>query len=207
MIANHHYRQMKISAFQTAKKGQPCCGDSYFFEETNDYFICALADGLGSGVKAKEASERAISVVRENHNEGMETLMKACNKELGASRGAVLSMFKILFDARKLIFSGVGNVRFIFYPPNEKPVYSIPEVGFLSGRALVPKVQTFPFKKGSSFVIYSDGLELNAGSRAAFSDMTPPEEASRVAQKLAVEGANLKDDVTFLFGKNVWEMR
>lgn len=207
MIENHHYKKIAVSAFQTAKEGQPCCGDSYFFEETDDYFVCALADGLGSGRLAKEASERAMAVVRKNHGERIDTLMSACNNELSGSRGAVLSMFKILFDARKLIFSGIGNVRFVLYPPREKPVHSIPRVGFLSGRRLVPKIEAFPFKEGSSFAIYSDGIELNAAVRAALSDKTSPEEASRVAQKLAQEGASLKDDVTFLFGKNVSAMR
>ncbi|HET7579375.1 MAG TPA: PP2C family serine/threonine-protein phosphatase [Bacillales bacterium] len=206
MIVRHRYPQMEVSAFQKTKAGESCCGDSYFVTETEDYFLCALADGLGSGTAANEASDRAVSVIRESHHEEVGTLMRACNRELRASRGAVLSIFKILFGARKLIFSGVGNVRFVFYPPREKSVFPVPAVGFLSGRPLVPRVQTFSFQEGTSFMIHSDGLAMNTASRAAFSDRTSPEEASSKVRQMAEE-QDLHDDATFLFGRNNTAMR
>lgn len=200
MIKNHHFARTDISSFQKPKKGQICCGDSYFFIETNDYFICVLVDGLGSGEEAKQASERAISVVREHHDEDVDFLMSACNKELRVGRGAVLSMFKIKFDAHELIFSGVGNVRFIFYSPDRKKVTPIPTLGFLAGKPIEPKIQVYPFESGSSFALYSDGLEMNVGHHSLFSD-TSPEVATSHIQHMVMKDESIQDDVTFLYGK------
>ncbi|HET7579587.1 MAG TPA: hypothetical protein VFK33_09920, partial [Bacillales bacterium] len=76
MIENLQYRRMEVSAFQEAKTGQVDCGDSYFVTETNEYFICVLADGLGSGKGARRSSERAVSIVKESHHKDIGTLME-----------------------------------------------------------------------------------------------------------------------------------
>ncbi|HET7656771.1 MAG TPA: SpoIIE family protein phosphatase [Bacillales bacterium] len=202
MIRNYHYQNMNISAFQKPKNGQTCCGDSYFLKETKDYFICALVDGLGSGAEAKKASERAVSAISENHNEDIASLMKTCNKELRFGRGAVLSIFKIKYDSRELAFSGIGNVRFVFFLPNGKKVSPMPTLGFLSGKPLVPKVQTFPFENGTSFAMYTDGLAVNLGRQDFFTDISP-QEASEHVKQLVLNNQSIQDDVTFLYGKNI----
>lgn len=204
MIEHHTFKQIEVSAFQEAKEGEPCCGDSYFMTETDDYFICILADGLGSGTQAKHASEQAISVVKASHEDDVDQLMKACNRALARGRGAVLSIFKILFRSRELIFSGVGNVRFLFCLPSGKMMYPLPATGFLSGKPRnLHRVQTFPFEPGSAFMIYSDGWKMNGDSRALISEMDSPAEASRRAQSLFNKNRNQYDDVTLIFGKNV----
>lgn len=204
MIEHHTFKQMEVSAFQEAKAGQPCCGDSYFMTETDDYFVCVLADGLGSGTEAKRASEQAVSVVKASHEDDVDQLMKACNRALASCRGAVLSIFKILFHSHELIFSGVGNVRFLFYPPNGKMMYPLPTTGFLSGKPRnLHRVQIYPFEPGSAFMMYSDGWEMNATDRAVISKMSSPAEVSRRVQSLFNKHQNKNDDVTMIFGKNV----
>lgn len=202
MIAHHTYEQMKVAAFQEAKQGNTHCGDSYFVAETEDYFICTVVDGLGSGIEANQAAERAVSVVKAHHHEDIDTLMAACNQALSIGRGAVLSMFKIFFHSRKLVFSGVGNIRFIFYTPDGKMNYPLPTVGFLSGRPQSYRVQTFPYAEGSSFIVYSDGVEMSSQNRASFLGLDSFEEASRRVRFL-LENEKGNDDVTFLFGKSV----
>lgn len=202
MMKNYRLTKMNISAVQRPKIGKTCCGDSYFFKETEDYLICVLADGLGSGSEAKKASERAIAVVKEHHHEDLAVLMKACNKELRFGRGAVLSMFKIKFDARELIFSGVGNVRFIFYSSSGKKISPMPTLGFLAGKPLVPKIQTFPFDNNISFAMYSDGLDVNLGRKTIFYNASP-EEAAKHVQQIVMQDDSNQDDVTFLYGKYI----
>ncbi|HET7626923.1 MAG TPA: SpoIIE family protein phosphatase [Bacillales bacterium] len=206
MIENYRFDKMRVSAFQLAKQGETQCGDSYYMMETNDYFLCMLADGLGSGPDAKKASQKAVSIVRENPDDDVETLVEKCNCGLRNERGAVLSVFKIDFHKGLLEFSGVGNIRFVFYPPNEKAVYPIPKIGFLSGKRFSARVQTFSFPKHSSFVIYSDGLgSVGAKYPSSCMNVTDVERISECVAAYVMDDARSSDDVTFIVGKNVSE--
>lgn len=203
MIEHYTYEKMEAFAFQEAKQGNACCGDSYFMTETRDYFLCLLVDGLGSGIEAKQAADQAISVVKQNPGEDLQKLMSTCNKALQAGRGAVLSMFKIFFHSHRLVFCGVGNIRFMFFTPDGKINTPLPTVGFMSGRPQSYRVQTLPYELGSSFMIYSDGLEMNVENHRAMLNAVSLKEASRHMERLLERRKDQNDDVTLLFGKSV----
>lgn len=65
------HKKAQIVTYQQNKKGRECCGDSYLSIETDTHFICALADGLGSGPLAKQSANRAMEVIRKHHEEEM----------------------------------------------------------------------------------------------------------------------------------------
>lgn len=171
--------------------------------ETQDYFLCLLVDGLGSGVEAKQAADRAISAVKQDPDEDLHTLMKACNKALQAGRGAVLSIFKVFFNTGRLAFSGVGNIRFMYATPGGEVNYPLPTVGFMSGRPQSYRVQTFPYETGSSFIMHSDGVEMNATNYRALLEGGSLKETSRRMECLLGKQKDQNDDVTLLYGKSV----
>ena len=43
--------------YQEAKRGNRESGDTYFIHTEEDYFICAIADGLGSGPIARQSAQ------------------------------------------------------------------------------------------------------------------------------------------------------
>ncbi|MFK4998571.1 hypothetical protein ACI2OX_18455 [Bacillus sp. N9] len=49
--------------------------------------MCILADGLGSGEFAYEASQAAVSIVKANPEERVEVLIEDCNKAMAGKRG------------------------------------------------------------------------------------------------------------------------
>lgn len=202
MIEHHAYECADVFVYQRAKADGPYCGDSYFFIETPDYFFCMLADGLGSGLEAKKAADQAVSAVRYRHRQDLASLMDDCNRALRRQRGAVLSMFKIDFHHSRLAFCGVGNIRFMFDSPEGKMEYPLPSVGFMSGRAQSYRVQDFPYMAGSTFLLYSDGMEVNADlRRALFVVAAQGGDASEVEQLLCRQDVNHKDDRTLILGK------
>lgn len=79
-----------------------CCGDSFFIKTTEEYLICALADGLGSGERANESSAAISSLVEKNDDKDVEDLMKLCNEELRDKRGATVSILKVDFKKESL---------------------------------------------------------------------------------------------------------
>lgn len=201
MMEHYTYRQMEVSVFQQAKPGKTCCGDGYFVMETEHYFLCLLVDGLGSGEQAKWAADRAIAAIKQAPGEDLHTLMAACNQALRVGRGAVLSMFKIFFDSGQIAFSGIGNICFMYQSPDGKVHYPLPTVGFMSGRPQSYRVQTFPYEAGSSFIIYSDGLELTAENYMTLLGSSSLSKASMHMERLGEKKGHQNDDVTLLFGK------
>lgn len=201
MMTHVHYEQVEMLAFQEAKKGNSSCGDNYFMTETDEACFCLLADGLGSGADARQAANRAISVARQMPNADVSTLMASCNQALKVGRGAVLSMVKILFSTGELIFSGVGNVRFVYEAPDGKMHHLWANSGFMAGRPQTYRVQTRPFAMGSSFLIYSDGLALN--SKSCKSLLDPPFLQANISEMENIWDDNRKtnDDATLIVGK------
>lgn len=201
MIKEKIFKQAEISTLQKNKTGKNCCGDSFFLKETDEYLICAVADGLGSGEEAKESSAAAISVVKANHDEDISYIMEKCNKILRNKRGVVISIFKAEFARKEISYCCVGNIRFELSSPSGKSVKPLPDRGFLSGRPHQYRIQQFQYEKESIFFLYSDGLSF--GSIRELECIHSPSEITNIVNQRIEQQMSVNDDVTLLVGKFV----
>ncbi len=198
MIENNVHHHVDWSTFQRSKVEGQCNGDSYFAKETDDYFICIVADGLGSGQAAHDASTKTVKVVEEHHDKNVDTLMSLCNKSLQYTRGAVLTIFKVHFRKNLLEYCGVGNIRLIIGQPSGKIVHAIPKSGFLSGKPATFDVREIEYQAGFMFIAYSDGIELSSpDKRNVMKSQNPKAAASYLRQKYSI----VADDMTLVIGK------
>lgn len=188
--------KIELYAFQTIKEGRVECGDSYYYTATDDYFVCVVADGLGSGQYAHEASAAVVKVVEEHHHEDVDSLMRYCNNILVQKRGAAVSIFKVYFETREFDYSCVGNIRFFLYSPNGKLTYPLPVTGYLSGKPQIFHTQRFIFEADSKFLIYSDGFDIHG----AKSLLKGYRSIAAIAEQIKSEYANSMDDATFIVG-------
>ncbi|HEY4553581.1 MAG TPA: PP2C family serine/threonine-protein phosphatase [Bacillaceae bacterium] len=188
--------KMEAYAFQTAKNSNAFCGDSYYITANDDYLLCVLADGLGSGKYAFEASHAVASVVRSNPEESVETLMDYCNKVLLRTRGAAVAIFKVDFRRREFEYSCVGNIRFYVYSPNGKLLYPMPVTGYLSGRPQKFRTQKYSYDPRTKFLIHSDGF-INVNTKTLLSGC---QSLSTLAEQLKDYQVNTSDDMTFIVG-------
>lgn len=150
----------EIFSYQTPKKGKDCCGDSYLILTESNYTIIAIADGLGSGERAKEASSPVMDVIRQYHDEDVHSLLNRCNTLMKLSRGAAVAIAKIYYSSKEVEFAGVGNVRFITISPAGKTTFPLPKAGFLSGRPLNFPIHRFSYVPNSLFLMNSDGISI-----------------------------------------------
>ena len=187
---------IEVVAYQTAKNGKTFCGDSYFFTITDEYFVCVLADGLGSGEFAYEASAAVIDAVKQNHHENVETLMNFGNAALLQKRGAAVTIFKIYFHTREFVYSCVGNIRFFMYSSKGKLTYPLPVTGYLSGRPQVFHTQRFSYEPHSKFIVYSDGYEFQ-GVKSLLKGLFP---VRMIADEIIHHFPKSDDDATFIIG-------
>lgn len=160
MIEEVTTERLQILTYQSPKKGKSCCGDSFVIISDLDYTVIALADGLGSGERAKESSAAVMDVIHQYHHEELYTLLLRCNNSLKLRRGAAVAIVKIYYAAKEIVFAGVGNIKFITISPSGKTTYPLPKAGFLSGKPVTFPIQRFSYVPNSLFAMNSDGAVL-----------------------------------------------
>ncbi|PLT33554.1 SpoIIE family protein phosphatase [Bacillus sp. V5-8f] len=189
--------KLEVIASQSSKNEMPYCGDDYFILNTKDYFLCVLADGLGSGKFAYESSSAVTETVKKHHENGVQTLMSLGNEALVNKRGAAVSILKIYYDTQEFVYSSVGNIRFFLYnPSSDKLVYPLPVTGYLSGRAQKYHTQRYKYEPHAKFILHSDGLQLQ-GAKSILKTYTSLEHNSRlILQNNPIHS----DDTTLILG-------
>ncbi|MDC3415238.1 SpoIIE family protein phosphatase [Aquibacillus sp. 3ASR75-11] len=187
-------KHIDLSVYQKPKKGNYLCGDSYFYKETNDSFVCALADGLGSGEYAKESSEAVIDIIQQHIDEPVGPLIKKCNESLIGKRGVVLGILKMDFNTKTYSFSSIGNIGIMTILSDYRKKRSIPNAGYLGNFSKKFKIATGNLEHGMTFVMFSDGVHDRDLSAKYFLD----KDVQIITECFEVYGAKNRDDDTTL---------
>lgn len=164
----HTSYQVEVSVFQKAKESNYYCGDSYFYHESEGSFICALADGLGSGEFAKESSQIVIDVIYKNKHETVKNMIKECNQELTGKRGVVLGILQMDLVNKRYAYSSIGNIGLLTVTSNSFKKRNIPQAGYLSGYDRPIKVISDELKDDMIFIMFSDGVTSKEISNSYF---------------------------------------
>lgn len=189
-------KEVEVFVHQRTKDGNEQCGDGYFYTCTDRYFICVLADGLGSGRNAFESSYAVVSIVEQFHDEEVDSIMRRCNEVLAQKRGAAVAIFKVYFAKKEFVYSCVGNIRFFLYSSSGKLTYPLPVTGYLSGKPQNFRTQRYPYEQDSKFLIYSDGFHFQ-GLKTMLSTLLP---LQNVAAEIKRKPSQSSDDATFIIG-------
>ena len=92
------------------KPGQLVCGDSWGIEQTADQTSILVADGLGHGSEARDASAEAVRIFHSNASASPQALIERVHAALRSTRGAAVAVARIDCDQEKVFFCGVGNI-------------------------------------------------------------------------------------------------
>ncbi|WP_241655968.1 SpoIIE family protein phosphatase [Halobacillus litoralis] len=186
--------RVNLSVFQKSKKGNYYCGDSYFYKETEEAFLCALADGLGSGEMAMESSQAVMDVIEENPVLTIEALVKKCNEVLVGKRGVVLGILRIDFETHTYSYSSIGNIGVITVEPDGKRNRNIPLAGYLSGYSRSLRVTRGNVQSGMVFLMFSDGVN----DRRLSSKLTQTKNVRLITEQYKELYGQKRDDDTTL---------
>ncbi len=118
-----------------------------------------VADGLGHGPDAAEASVEAVRVFGRFNGHQVPTLLDYIHGGLRATRGAAVSIARHDAAARKMVYSGIGNVAGVLAVPDAlRRMVSMAGTAGFNAR----KIQAFdyPFESGL-LILHSDGLQSN----------------------------------------------
>lgn len=181
--------------YQHAKSGNHVSGDTYFVHSEENYFICAIADGLGNGPDAHQSAQVIPDILNEYHAKMIDELLIRCNEHMLHKRGAAVAIVKVDYKRRTVQYSCVGNVRFYLLQDKVNMIYPLPVMGYLSGRPQNPRTQTYDYRKGDLFLLHSDGVILKSPKASLKESAGAYELSKNVLPKI-----DYNDDATFIAG-------
>ena len=136
------------------------CGDAWNVVCEGHELSLMVADGLGHGPLAAQASERA-SALLEDSSPGLPPLpapfIDLAHGALRATRGAALAVAHIDSAQRELRFAGVGNIAACAFDAHQRR-HLLSHNGIVGSN--LRKVQEFryPWQLGTMLIMHSDGL-------------------------------------------------
>lgn len=178
--------------------GETLCGDAWEMDRAPGRTVYIMADGLGHGPIAAEASQEALRVFRANAKHSPERILSEVHGALAKTRGAAVSIAEILHEQRILNYAGAGNiVAAIGLRGKTRSLVSMNgTVGHSIGR-----IQQFPYpwEKDSMLIMHSDGLgtRWNLESYPGLSSRHP----ALLAGVLFRDFSRKRDDATIIVSR------
>ncbi len=150
----------RISALSVPAPYETACGDAWrAFRSDRDFVSLMIADGLGHGPLAAEASAAACKVFDENPAAAPAVLLDKMHAAISGTRGAAIAIARIDIAAEKLTYVGVGNIAGTLLAADGSSRGLFSHNGTVGHT--VRKIQTFeyPWSPASLLVLHSDGLQ------------------------------------------------
>ena len=146
-----------VGAISLAVSGETQCGDAWSVDFTPNRSIYMVADGLGHGPSAAEASREAIRVFQEAPHLSPVRILSDAHLALTKTRGAAVAIAEILHDKAVVNYAGVGNIAGAIYDGGK--TRSMVSMNGTLGHS-VGRIQDFSYswEKTSSLIMHSDGL-------------------------------------------------
>lgn len=102
--------QAAWGAVAVPKPGEEACGDSWAVEPNENGLTMIVADGLGHGTQAAEASGQAVRIFERAHMHPTVAILELLHDGLRPTRGAAVSVARIALAQRSVAYAGIGNV-------------------------------------------------------------------------------------------------
>lgn len=166
-------------------------GDAYAVHWSGGACRIAVIDGLGHGVLAAQASDRAVEVLDANPELDPAEALRRCHVALAGTRGAAISIARLDLARGELVYAGIGNVEAHFWQHGrrERPIAYRGIVG-----AAMRTVRPFTTVLAESWTLlmHSDGISARAD--LAGLELPEPWDPEALARAVLTRHARPHDD-------------
>ena len=132
-------------------------GDAWAVKYTGHGSLLLLADGLGHGPLAADASGGAVAAFRQTLDTAPRAILERIHAALKGTRGAAVSVAHLNYENGKCCFGGVGNVAGRVIGP-ESTSHMVSHVGTAGHEARRFQEFTYRLPASAIVVMHSDGL-------------------------------------------------
>jgi anti-sigma regulatory factor (Ser/Thr protein kinase) len=189
----------RVGAVSVPKAGEEVCGDCWAVRHEGGCCVLLVADGLGHGALAAEASRAAARILRDGPRMGPAAVLQAAHAALRGTRGAAVAVAEADLAAGEVRFAGVGNVAGCIITPGGECRSMASHNGTVGHEARKFQEFVYPLPAGALLVMNSDGLtsrwNLDASPGLAVRD------PALIAGVLYRDFQRGRDDVTVLVAR------
>ena len=138
-------------------RGEQVCGDGWASIHEDGRIALIVADGLGHGPHAAQASEAVIAEFARDPWRAPGEVLAAAHRRAAGTRGAAVSVLRIDLATRRLRFAGIGNVaaRVVGMDTTSGLV---PQPGIVGQQMRTVREVEATVGPGCLVVVHSDGL-------------------------------------------------
>jgi serine phosphatase RsbU (regulator of sigma subunit) len=153
--------RLEIGAVHVSKPGEDICGDDWDWRLRDDRFVVLIADGLGHGLSAHDASRAAVHVFAAAHEHAPRDIIGDVHAALRATRGAAVACLAVDLQRGVAQYSGVGNISGVVLLASGRRHSMVSHNG-TAGHTM-PRVQEFsyPVPRDAVVVMHSDGVSTH----------------------------------------------
>lgn len=147
----------QIGAVNTPKPGEEISGDAWAACQQPDRTLILVADGLGHGPLAAEASGMAVKIFREQPGLSPAGILEILHKALRGTRGAAVAVADVNEARQEVRFAGVGNISgVILSAAGNRSLVS--HNGTLGYEARKIQEMIYPWPEEALLILHSDGM-------------------------------------------------
>jgi anti-sigma regulatory factor (Ser/Thr protein kinase) len=156
-ITEHPDQNMTVGAAGRPVAGEDLSGDSCAMRADGDNSLFIVADGLGHGIQAAEASAEAISAFRTTTDTGPALVLHRVHRALRGTRGAAVAIASLDRKKRIVRYAGIGNIAGVVVG-SSKSQSMISHNGTAGHEAAHFQEFSYQFPESSLLIMHSDGL-------------------------------------------------
>ena len=148
----------EIGVVRVPKRGESACGDDWGIVcDDAGRAVVAVADGLGHGQSAADASRRAVDVAVQHSADQPGPIVAHVHAALRSTRGAALAVAELNSDAASIRYAGLGNISASIVSRRESR--SLVSHNGIAGHEM-RRIQEFAYDwpADALLVLHSDGL-------------------------------------------------
>ena len=139
-------------------RGERVCGDSWGFALDGDRAAVMVADGLGHGPDAAEASQHALSTFADNPMGDLRQMLQDTHARLRSTRGAAVMLLQADAGAGTVRSAGAGNVMArLVSGVSDRAILC--QHGTAGVTIRTPDETTTAWPPHAMLVVFSDGIE------------------------------------------------
>ncbi|MEP6890896.1 MAG: ATP-binding SpoIIE family protein phosphatase [Nitrospirota bacterium] len=182
-----------------AMPGETVSGDGWLSNTSDRRTVCAIADGLGHGPLAAQASTCAIESLRTYGALPLVEQIDRAHGALRATRGAAVGVAEILHDQRIVKFAGIGNIM-AGVIQNETTRNMVSHNGILGHQIGRVTEFQYPWSESAILIMCSDGISTRWDLKSY--DGLMSRDPSLIAAVLYRDFTRGRDDATVIVFKH-----
>jgi len=190
------YQRLDYGVVCRPKANHAVSGDAYLLWETSATALIAVIDGLGSGNEAAQAAQCARSQVLALVEAPLQVILQACHQALRDTRGAVMGLLRLDFQAGQASFAGVGNIG-IQVQSTAHEIKPVSRNGIVGHRLPHTREFRYPYTPGDLYALYSDGISSRF-VLSGYRHILPDDDLQQIAEQIASTFGRDDDDVTLI---------